>query len=77
MTADIIWAAFTLEFVEPPWCERGHMGLVLEGELEIDFKGAIVGYPEGAGIAIPVGPGHGHKARSVTPRVLLFLVEDI
>jgi quercetin dioxygenase-like cupin family protein len=44
------------------------VGLVLQGELEIDFKGALVRYQKGVGIAIPGGPGHGHRARSVTPR---------
>lgn len=68
---------FTNEFEEPQWCERGHVGLVLQGELEIDFQGGIVRYPEGTGIAIPAGPSHGHKARSVTPLSRLFLVEDI
>ena len=65
---------FTSEFVEPQWCEKGHIGIVLQGELEIDFHGRHVHYPEGAGIFI--SPANGHKARSVTPRVLLFLVED-
>jgi quercetin dioxygenase-like cupin family protein len=68
---------FTSAFVEPQWCHRGHWGLVLQGALEIDFNGQIVRYPQGAGIAIPTGPAHGHKARAVTPRVLLFLIEDV
>jgi len=65
---------FTREFEEAQWCERDHVGLVLGGELEIDFQGRIVRYPEGTGIAIPAG--HGHKARSVTPLSRLFLIED-
>jgi len=32
----------TAEFVEPEWCEIGHIGLVLEGVLEIDFHGDLV-----------------------------------
>ena len=35
---------FTSEFVEPEWCEKGHVGFVLQGELEIDFVGKIVRY---------------------------------
>jgi hypothetical protein len=38
---------FTHEFVEPHWCEKGHVGVVLNGELEIDFKDKVVRYPEG------------------------------
>jgi ethanolamine utilization protein EutQ (cupin superfamily) len=68
---------FTSEFVEPHWCEKGHVGLVLQGELEIDFDGLIVRYGQGAGIFIPTGTSVRHKARAVTPNVQLFLVEDV
>ena len=69
-------AEFTSEFVEPHWCEKGHVGIVLSGELEIDFKGKVVRYPEGAAIFIPAGTAYGHKGRSITPIVRLFLVEE-
>ena len=68
---------FTDEFVEPDWCDKGHIGYVIHGELEIDFHGNLVRYPEGSGIFIPAGSASGHKARSITPTVQLFLVEDI
>lgn len=68
---------FTSEFVEPDWCEKGHIGLVLQGELEIDFHGSLVRYPEGAAIFIPAGAVSRHKARSIAPRTQLFLVEDV
>lgn len=68
---------FTSEFVEPDWCEKGHVGFVIQGELEIDFHGRLVRYPEGSGIFIPAGAVSAHKARSLTPVVQLFLVEDI
>lgn len=67
----------TREFVEPDWCEKGHVGMVIEGELEIDFHGRLLRYPEGAAIFIPSGATSGHKARSITPRVQMFLIEDI
>ncbi|HXU92499.1 MAG TPA: hypothetical protein VFP33_02465 [Gallionella sp.] len=63
--------------LSPDWCEKGHVGFVIQGELEIDFHGHLVRYPEGSGIFIPAGAESGHKARSITPSVLLFLVEDI
>lgn len=68
---------FTSTFVELQWCEKGHMGVVMRGELEIDFDGQIVRYRQGSGIFIPTGASTKHKARSVTPTVQLFLVEDI
>ena len=68
---------FTAEFVEPHWCEKGHAGLVLEGVLEIDFRGRVISFPRGSGLFIPAGPVGAHKARSTTPMVRLVLVEDV
>jgi hypothetical protein len=68
---------FTSEFVEPDWCEKGHVGFVIHGELEIDFHGHLVRYVEGTGVFIPAGLSSSHKGRSITPTVLLFLVEEI
>ncbi len=63
------------EFVEPDWCEKAHTGLVLKGELEIDFQDHCECFPEGSGLFIPAGKKH--KGRPVTSSVLIFLVEDI
>jgi mannose-6-phosphate isomerase-like protein (cupin superfamily) len=68
---------FTSEFIEPDWCEKGHIGFVLKGELEIDFQGRLVRYPEGSALFIPFGAASGHKARSIAAVTQLFLVEDI
>lgn len=67
----------TSDFVEPDWCEKGHVGMVLKGELEIDFRGKLVRYAEGAVLMIPAGAASGHKARSIASVTQLFLVEDI
>ncbi len=64
------------EFEEAEWCEKGHVGYVLSGELEVDFGGNIVRFPEGSALLIPAGRSHAHKARAVTPVVRLFLVEE-
>jgi quercetin dioxygenase-like cupin family protein len=68
---------FTSEFVEPQWCEKGHIGMVLEGILEVDFHGSVITYRQGEGLCIPAGHQGAHKARSRTPVVRLFLVEDV
>ncbi len=68
---------FTQEFVETDWCLKGHVGLVLSGWLEIDFRGRTVAYPEGSGIFIPPGQAGAHKARSLSPVTRLVLVEDV
>jgi hypothetical protein len=65
------------EFVETQWCEKGHIGFVVSGELEVDFSGQVVRFPEGSALLIPAGAPHAHKARAVTPLVRLFLVEDV
>lgn len=68
---------FTSEFIEPHWCEKGHIGLILEGRLEVDFTGNVVIYHKAEGIFISPGPDSVHKARSLTPVVRLVLVEDV
>lgn len=68
---------FTNEYVEPEWCENGHLGYVLEGTLEIDFKGCVVVYPKGSGIFILAGAENAHKAKTLTPVVQLVLFEEL
>jgi hypothetical protein len=67
---------FTDEFVEPDWCRKGHAGIVLEGNLEIDFQGRVEQFPQGSALLIPAGDDGAHKARALSKRALLFLVED-
>ena len=65
------------EFVESHWCDKGHAGFVVEGELEIAFSNRVVRFPQGSALIIPAGAAHAHKARAVTSRVLLFLIEEV
>ena len=67
---------FTSDFVEPDWCTKGHAGMVLEGDLEIDFRGRVERFPQGSTLVIPAGEEGAHKARALTSKALLFLVED-
>ena len=68
---------FTREFVEPDWCIKGHIGYVLEGQMELDFHGRIVTLKAGDGLFIPPGDEHGHKARVLTEIVRIVLVENV
>ncbi|MBA4382643.1 MAG: phosrestin [Sideroxydans sp.] len=68
---------FTSEFIEPDWCEKGHVGFVVQGELEIDFRGSVLRYPQGSALFIPSGLASGHKARSIAAVTQLFLVEEL
>ncbi|MBC8233120.1 cupin domain-containing protein [bacterium] len=68
---------FTNEFIEPDWCAKGHVGYILEGQLEVDFDGKVVIFNSGDGLFIPAGEEHKHIARVLTDVVKLILVEDI
>ena len=69
-------AEFTKEFVEADWCVNGHVGYVLEGVIEVDFRKRQEVFVAGDGLFIPPGKEHGHKARAVTSSVTLILVDD-
>jgi len=68
---------FAKEFVEPDWCTKGHIGYILEGEVEIDFDGNVIVFSPGDGVFIPAGEEHKHKGRVLTDKVKAILVEDV
>ena len=68
---------FTRDFVEPDWCRAGHIGYVLDGEMDVDFDGDVVRFAAGDGLFIPPGEENRHKATVVTDVVRLVLVEDV
>lgn len=59
------------------WCDRGHMGWVLEGSLEVTFDSGVVTYQAGDGVFIPSGVEHRHMARVLTDVVRAAFVEDL
>ena len=61
---------------EHDWCVTGHVGYVLEGELEIAFEDRTERFTTGAGFFIRSGEDQRHKPKAVSRRVVLFLVED-
>ena len=64
-------------FVELEWCSRGHAGYVLEGAMEVAVEGGpTVRFGPGDALVLRAGTDK-HKARSLGPRVRLFLVEDV
>ena len=68
---------FTRDFVELNWCTKGHIGFILEGQMEIDFDGKVIVFGPGDGIFIPAGEKHKHKGRVLTDVVKVILVEDV
>ena len=67
---------FTKEFVESDWCTKGHIGYILDGEMEIDFDGKVIMFGPGDGVFIPAGREHKHKGRVLTDNVKVILIED-
>ena len=63
-------------FQEQEWCKRGHTGYIIAGTLHMEFdSGKMLTYSEGEPLLI--SPGQLHKARVVTGRVRLFLIDDV
>jgi len=50
------------------------VGIVLDGTLEVDFRGAVERFAPGGGLVIRAGDGH--KAGAVTALVRFFLFEE-
>jgi len=59
----------------PHWCEKGHIGYILKGCLEIEFEGEKHLYNEGDGVFILDGKSHKHKARVLSEVVRAVFVE--
>ena len=57
------------------WCTTGHMGYVIEGQLDIQFSNAKVTYKTGDSLFIPGGEEHKHKPDAVTEHVTIFSIE--
>ncbi len=68
---------FSKEFVEPDWCTKGHIGYILEGQLEVSFDGKVVVFGPGDGLFISPGEKHKHKGRVLTDVVKIILTEDV
>ncbi len=60
----------------PHWCVAGHVGMIVEGDLEIDFDGEKAVFHAGDALFIPDGEAHRHRPRALSNRALMFLIED-
>ena len=66
---------FGKDYIAFDWCVKGHIGWVIDGEIEIDFNGEIVRFHAGNGLFIQ--PGNPHKVKARSDVATLFLVEEI
>ena len=60
----------------PHWCAKGHCGYILKGRFEIEFADGTQVFEEGAGVFIPDGEEHRHRARVLSDVVRAIFVED-
>lgn len=67
---------FDKGFQDEVWCDKGHYGYVIEGEMDVDFGGETVRFKKGDGIVIPGGDRHKHMAHVLTDKAKVILVEE-
>jgi len=60
----------------PHCCSKGHIGHVLDGSIEIEFRDGTERFGTGDALFIPNGPEHEHRARALTPTVTALFVEE-
>ena len=60
----------------PHWCLTGHLGFIVEGEMEIDFDGDVKVFRAGDALVIPAGEKDRHRPRALSDRALMFLIEE-
>jgi hypothetical protein len=56
----------------PHWCEKGHYGYLIEGQMEIEYENEKIIYNPGDGIFIPDGPEHKHKGEVLLKKPWVF-----
>lgn len=58
------------------WCERGHRGYLLDGEMQIEYPNETILYRAGDGVHIPDGAEHRHRAAILTRTATAFFLES-
>lgn len=68
---------FSHGFREEGWCQKAHMGYVVEGEMTINFNGVQQAFKTGDALWIDAGAAHQHKVELEENQfVVLFLIES-
>ena len=66
----------TDEYAEEEWCEKEHLGYVLEGRISIVFADKSVTFKQGDGIFIPKDNKHKGKIAK-NEKALIIFVEKV
>ncbi|MBA4368436.1 MAG: hypothetical protein C0403_12465 [Desulfobacterium sp.] len=61
--------------MEPHWCEKGHMGYVLKGQLEVTFEKEVLIFNPGDTMIIPDGREHRHMGKVLSEKAVLLMFE--
>ena len=67
---------FSRDLDHPHWCTTGHLGYILEGEMEVEFASGSQVFRAGDGLAIPAGDVEKHRPRALTERVRMIFMEE-
>lgn len=59
------------------WCEKGHYGYILDGQLEIEYRNEKHVYQTGDGVFIPDGKDHRHRAKVLSAFATVIFVENV
>ena len=67
------------EYTEDDWCEKEHLGYVLDGRISIIFdNGKSLTFEKGNGMFIPEGKENRHKGRIAKgDKALMIFIEKI
>jgi quercetin dioxygenase-like cupin family protein len=67
---------FGRDLDHPGWCTTGHVGYLLEGEMEVEFDDRIVTFRAGDALVFPAGEADRHRPRALTDRVRMIFLEE-
>ncbi len=67
---------FGRDLNHPDWCVMGHIGFLLEGEMEIEFDDETLSFKTGDGIIIPAGESYRHRPKAISEKVQIVFVEE-
>lgn len=76
-TRQIRMVEFSTSEGDPHWCEIGHIGCVIKGGLEIEVGSKRLKFVAGDGLCLPPGPEAKHRAVSIIPGTVLFMIEEV
>ncbi len=64
---------FSNGVVEHDWCLRGHMGYILDGDMEVDFGDSVSHFRKGDGLYIAEGTRHRASVPAGVTTVVIFV----